>query len=92
MGKNDNAIRLQILAAMIAYLLLRIAPRLNSLKMLDLRFAELVASACSCEVRSQKSTGPHQSIPASQSPGSLPINWVRLRVIFPDSPAASGER
>jgi putative transposase len=42
MGKNDNAIRLQILAAMIAYLLLRIARRLNSLKILDLRFAELV--------------------------------------------------
>ena len=42
MGKNDNAIRLQILAAMIAYLLLRLARRLNSLKMLDLRFAELV--------------------------------------------------
>ncbi len=42
MAKNDNAIRLQILAAMIAYLLLRLARRLNSLKMLDLRFAELV--------------------------------------------------
>ena len=42
MGKNDNAIRLQIIAAMIAYLLLRIARRLNSLKMPDLRFAELV--------------------------------------------------
>jgi len=42
MGKKENAIRLQIMAAMIAYLLLRIARRLNSLKMLDLRFAELV--------------------------------------------------
>ena len=42
MGKKDNAIRLQIIAAMIAYLLLRIARRLNSLRMLDLRFAELV--------------------------------------------------
>ena len=42
MGKEDNAIRLQIIAAMIAYLLLRIARRLNSLRMLDLRFAELV--------------------------------------------------
>jgi IS4 transposase len=42
MAKNDNAIRLQIFAAMIAYLLLRLARRLNSLKMLDLRFAELV--------------------------------------------------
>ena len=42
MGKNDNAIRLQIIAAMIAYLLLRLARRLNSLPMLQLRFAELV--------------------------------------------------
>jgi putative transposase len=42
MAKNDNAIRLQILAAMIAYLLLRLARRLNSLRMPDLRFAELV--------------------------------------------------
>jgi IS4 transposase len=41
-GHNDNAIRLQIIAAMIAYLLLRIAARLNGIKMLDLRFAELV--------------------------------------------------
>ena len=42
MGRNDNAIRLQIIAAMIAYLLLRLARRLNSLRMLDLRLAELV--------------------------------------------------
>jgi len=42
MGRNDNAIRLQIIAAMIAYLLLRLARRLNSLPMLDLRLAELV--------------------------------------------------
>jgi IS4 transposase len=41
-GTNDNAIRLQILAAMIAYLLLRIATQLHCLKMLPLRFAELV--------------------------------------------------
>src|SRR2546430_17386602 len=42
LGNNDNAIRLQILAAMIAYLLLRIAARLNSLHMPPLRIAELV--------------------------------------------------
>jgi len=41
-GHNDNAIRLQIIAAMIAYLLLRIAARLNGITMLHLRFAELV--------------------------------------------------
>ena len=42
LGTNDNAIRLQILAAMIAYLLLRIAARLNSLRLPALRLAELV--------------------------------------------------
>jgi len=42
LGTNDNAIRLQILAAMIAYLLLRIAARTNRVVMLPLRFAQLV--------------------------------------------------
>lgn len=41
-GNNDNAIRLQVIAAMIAYILLRLARRLNSMKIPDLRFAELV--------------------------------------------------
>src|SRR5229473_4688984 len=41
-GNNRNAISLQVIAAMIAYLLLRIAKRLNSLKIPDLRLAELV--------------------------------------------------
>src|SRR5712691_9597161 len=43
LGTNDNAIRLQILAAMIAYLLLRIAARVNCVKMPALRLAELVS-------------------------------------------------
>ena len=42
LGLNDNAVRLQILAAMIAYLLLRIAARVNCVKIPHLRFAELV--------------------------------------------------
>jgi IS4 transposase len=42
LGTNDNAIRLQILAAMIGYLLLRIAALINGIKMLPLRLAELV--------------------------------------------------
>ncbi len=43
LGTNDNAIRLQVLAAMIAYLLLRIAARANCVTMLPLRLAELVS-------------------------------------------------
>ena len=42
LGTNENAIRLQVIAAMIAYLLLRIAARTNCITMLPLRFAELV--------------------------------------------------
>ena len=43
LGTNENAIRLQVLAAMIAYLLLRIAARINCVTMLAIRFAELVS-------------------------------------------------
>lgn len=42
LGNNENAIRLQILAAMIAYLLLRIAARLHRITLPALRFVELV--------------------------------------------------
>jgi putative transposase len=42
LGANENAVQLQIIAAMIAYLLLRIAARVNCIKMPALRFAELV--------------------------------------------------
>jgi putative transposase len=43
LGKNANAIRLQIIAAMIAYLLLRIAERVHRITMPALRLAELIS-------------------------------------------------
>src|SRR5262245_17419071 len=43
LGNNENAIRLQILAAMIAYLLLRIAARLHYITMPPIRLAQLVS-------------------------------------------------
>ena len=43
LGNNDNAIRLQVFAAMIAYALLRIAARIHSIKTPILRFTDLVA-------------------------------------------------
>jgi putative transposase len=42
LGTNENTIHLQVFAAMIAYLLLRIAARVNCVKIPILRFAELV--------------------------------------------------
>ena len=43
LGNNDNAIRLQIFAAMIAYALLRLAARRHCVKIPILRFTDLVA-------------------------------------------------
>ena len=42
LGRSQNAIRLQLIAAMIAYLLLRIAARQNRLAIPAIRFAELI--------------------------------------------------
>ena len=42
LGNNDNAIRLQLFAAMIAYALLRIAARTHRVTMPILRFIDLV--------------------------------------------------
>jgi putative transposase len=42
LGRSENAVRLQILAAMIAFLLLRIAARNSRSALLALRFADLV--------------------------------------------------
>jgi putative transposase len=44
LGRSQNAIRLQILAAMIAFLLLRIAARLSRSGLVAIRFAQLVAA------------------------------------------------
>jgi putative transposase len=44
LGRNPNAVRLQIVAAMIAYLLLRLAARENLVKIPILRLAGLVAA------------------------------------------------
>jgi IS4 transposase len=49
-GTNANAIRLQLLAAMIAYVLLRIAARLHRVTLPILRFTDLV-SRCLFERR-----------------------------------------
>ena len=45
LGRSENAIRLQILAAMIAYLLLRIATRESRVIMQAIRFAGLIAAS-----------------------------------------------
>jgi putative transposase len=72
LGNNDNAIRLQILAAMIAYLLLRIAARLNSLNLPALRLAELVCQFLCARRPIAKIDKPPPANPITAQPKSSP--------------------
>jgi putative transposase len=80
LGNNDNAIRLQVLAAMIAYLLLRIAARANCIKMLPLRLAQLVTQLLFTRRRSKSL---HRSIPADPNPENPPTRSSSAMPNFP---------
>jgi putative transposase len=75
LGNNDNAIRLQILAAMIAYLLLRLAARLNSLRMPALRLAELVGQFLFTRKPIAKIDKPPPVNPNKPQPRHSPDQW-----------------
>jgi IS4 transposase len=67
-GHNENAIRLQIVAARIAYLLLRIALRLNLVKIPVIRFAELLASRLFTRSLLAKIDKPPENHPSGPKP------------------------
>jgi len=71
-GNNDNAIRLQVIAAMIAYLLLRLARRLNSMRIPDLRFAELVCQRLFMRKSIAEIHTPPQVNPSKPKPNFSP--------------------
>jgi IS4 transposase len=72
LGTNDNAIRLQILAAMIAYLLLRIAARVNCVKMPALRLAELVCQRLFMRIPTADIAKPPPINPSQRQPKCSP--------------------
>lgn len=72
LGNNDNAIRLQVLAAMIAYLLLRILARMNGLNMPALRLAELVGQFLFTRKPIAKIDKPPPVNPSKPKPRSSP--------------------
>ena len=72
LGRNPNAIRLQLLAAMIAYLLLRLAARENLVKIPIIRFAGLVAARIFMRTTIAKIHKPPDVHPSRPKPkGSL---------------------
>lgn len=68
LGRNPNAIRLQLLAAMIAYLLLRIAARQSRLQIPAIRFAELLAARLFSRGNTAGIDKPNRSNPARAAP------------------------
>ena len=72
LGNTDNAIRLQILAAMIAYLLLRIAARINAVTMPALRLAERVGQCLFTRKPIAKIDKPPPVNPSTPMPKSSP--------------------
>jgi putative transposase len=72
LGRNPNAIRLQLLAAMIAYVLLRIAARQSYLHIPAIRFAELIAARLFSRFAVADIDKPNRSNPARAAPHHCP--------------------
>jgi putative transposase len=72
LGSNENAVRLQILAAMIAYLLLRIAARVSGLRMPALRLAELVGQRLFMRIPAAEIAKPPPVNPSRRQPTCCP--------------------
>jgi len=71
LGNNRNAVQIQVIVAMIAYLLLRLAVRANCLNIPMLRLAELVGQALFTRRKLSKIDQPPPTNPSKPKP--LPI-------------------
>jgi putative transposase len=78
LGRNPNAVRLQIVAAMIAYLLLRLAARQNLVQIPILRFAGLVAARLFMRMALAKIDKPPDVHPSRAKPKSC-LSQIEFR-------------
>lgn len=79
LGRSHNAIQLQVIAAMVAYLLLRIAARQSRLLIPAVRFAELVAGCLFVRKPVTKIHRPpdvHPSRPIQNPPGQMELAYA----------------
>ena len=77
LGRSENAIKLQIYAAMIAYLLLQLAARASSLKHTAIRFAELAGRALFIRKPMVRLDKPPEVNPSKAKP-KPPSNQIEL--------------
>jgi IS4 transposase len=73
LGRSDNAVRLQIVAAMIAFALLRIAARLHRIALPPLRLAQLAGSCLFVRKPLAKIDKPPPVNPSKPRPASSPL-------------------
>jgi putative transposase len=79
LGRSPNAVRLQIVAAMIAYLLLRIAARNSRVTLPAIRFANLVSACLFVRkplAKIQRPPDVHPSKSSPRSPGQLELAYA----------------
>ncbi|ESZ53685.1 hypothetical protein X729_31040 [Mesorhizobium sp. L103C131B0] len=93
LGNNDNAVRLQLFAALIAYALLGIAARACRIAMPILRFTDLV-TRCLFERRNVAAIDkPPPVNPSQRKPNSSPKpDVLYLCMTFPGQPCDGRER
>jgi putative transposase len=72
LGRSENAIRLQLLAAMIAYLLLRIAARASRSTLPAIRFAQLVGQCLFVRKSIARIDRPPETNPSTPRPFTVP--------------------
>ena len=77
LGTSENAIRLQILAAMIAFLLLRLAARLHRVTLKPIRFAQLVGQSLFLRKTIDRIDKPPPVNPSTARPNQHP-NQLRF--------------
>jgi putative transposase len=70
LGRSENAVRLQLIAALIAFVLLRIAAHLTGLAIAPIRFAELVATSLFLRNEITQISRPPYPTPASPPPNT----------------------
>ena len=79
LGRSQNAVRLQLIAAMIAYLLLRIAARHSRVTVPAIRFADLVSACLFARkpiAKIQRPPDVHPSKPSHCSPDQLQLAYA----------------
>lgn len=88
LGANDNAIRLQVFAAMIAFALLRIAARTHGVEIPILRFTGLVAQ---CLFERRQIAAIERPPPVNPSKRKIKTE-LKLCLIFPGRPCSLWEK